>query len=106
MAAMITPTASAASLSGEDTRVYEVINEQYLEKHGHCATHPVTGLGSGDSMLFLDVLPPDLLEEAFDTMNSEIDWNIMNHKGTIVIQSTYICIISIHNGHDFNFSCA
>ena len=68
--------------AGEDTRVYEFINEEYLEQHGHCAGNPVTGLGSGDSMLFLDVLPAELAGEAFDAMNAEIDWNIMNHKGT------------------------
>jgi hypothetical protein len=67
--------------AGEDTRVYEFINEEYLEEHGHCAGSPVTGLGSGDSMLFLDVLPSELMDEAFYTMNNEIDWNIMNHKG-------------------------
>lgn len=68
-----------------DTRVYELFNEEYFHQHDHCAERPITGLGSGDSMLFLDVLPPDLSEEAFDTMNTEIDWNIMNHKGVIML---------------------
>mmetsp|Transcript_6176 Transcript_6176/g.10101 ORF Transcript_6176/g.10101 Transcript_6176/m.10101 type:complete len:345 (+) Transcript_6176:46-1080(+) len=75
----------SALLPGEqDTRVYEYIDEAYLLEHGHRAGHPVTSLGSGDSMLFLDVLPPELVDESFDTMNDEIDWNIMNHKGSQV----------------------
>lgn len=80
----------AALLPTEDTRVYEFINEEYFTQHGHCAGHPVINLGSGDSMLFLDVLPTELLEEkdAFDTMNAEINWNVMNHKGTANVSFT------------------
>lgn len=87
----------AALVSDEDTRVYEVIDEEYLVQHGHCAGSPVTGLGSGDSRLFLDVLPADLLEaDAFDTMNAEIDWNVMNHKG-----DECVCLLEVM----FNYWC-
>jgi hypothetical protein len=82
-----------AALLSEDTRVYEFINEEYLEEHGHCAGNPVMNLGSGDSMLFLDVLPPHMAEEAFDTMNDEIDWNVMNHKGMAVIMRIEIVAV-------------
>lgn len=74
----------SALLPEEETRMYEYIDEAYLLEHGHCAGNPVTSLGSGDSMLFLDVLPPELIDESFDTMNAEIDWNVMNHKGSQV----------------------
>jgi hypothetical protein len=87
----------SALMPGEDTRVYEHINEEYFAEHGHCADNPVTGLGSGDSMLFLDVLPPELVDDSFDTMNTEIEWNIMNHKGetSFISHGKSIVVVSL-----------
>lgn len=62
----------------------DVFNESYFEKHGHDASSPLLHLGSGDSMLFLDVLPQDMADEAFSRIDSEVEWNVMYHKGSQV----------------------
>ena len=79
----------------DDFQVHEYFNEEYFEQNGHSATKPITGLGSGDSMLFLNVLPDDLAESAFDTMNNEIDWHVMNHKGNLKTCDYHTMLLAI-----------
>lgn len=42
-------------------------------------------LGEGDTELFLDVLPAELAEVAFEKLRTEVRWNVMRHRGS------YIC---------------
>lgn len=58
----------------EDTRVVSVFDMEYLENNGHSSTNPLTGLGSGDCTLYLNVLPEDIASDIFETMDREIDW--------------------------------
>ncbi|KAJ7718299.1 hypothetical protein DFH07DRAFT_1011937 [Mycena maculata] len=38
-------------------------------------------LGTGDSYLSLDVVPPELANVAFDRMRDEVRWDVMHHRG-------------------------
>jgi hypothetical protein len=67
-----------------DTRVNFVFDLDYYHLNGFQRDKAVRGLGSGDSFLLLDVLPPELLERSYERIDEEIDWNIMNHKGNQV----------------------
>ena len=62
------------SICAEDTRMISVFDMKYLSEHGHSRDNPLTGLGSGDCALFLNVLPENIANEIFDTMDAEIDW--------------------------------
>jgi len=46
---------------------------------------PVLGvgdsLGAGDSYLVTDMLPPDLADIAFERLKTEVQWQIMYHRG-------------------------
>ncbi|KAF8907059.1 hypothetical protein CPB84DRAFT_1769389 [Gymnopilus junonius] len=46
---------------------------------------PVLGvgdeLGSGDSYLVTNMLPPELADVAFENMKTEVKWNTMHHRG-------------------------
>lgn len=53
----------------------------FNEEHGICKTKPLTGLGAGDSCLYLDVLSDELKEDIFNNLDGEIGWNVMTHKG-------------------------
>ncbi len=65
----------AAALIEQDTRVVSVFDMKYFEEHGHHSKEtPLTGLGSGDSALFLNILPDDLACNIFEAMDDEIDW--------------------------------
>ena len=66
-----------------DSRVNFVFDLDHYRLHGFHAT-PLLGLGSGDSYLLLDVLPPELAEQSFAEVDQEIEWNVMNHKGSPV----------------------
>lgn len=50
---------------------------------------PVLGvgdsLGAGDSYLVTDMLPPDLADIAFERLTTEVQWQIMYHRGKILI---------------------
>jgi alkylated DNA repair dioxygenase AlkB len=66
-----------------DSRVNFVFDLDYYKANGF-EDKPVMGLGSGDSYLILNVLPPELLEGSFERLDEEIEWNVMNHKGNQV----------------------
>lgn len=38
-------------------------------------------LGTGDSYLTLDVVPPELSAAAFDRLRDEVKWDVMHHRG-------------------------
>ncbi|KAJ7765079.1 hypothetical protein DFH07DRAFT_372980 [Mycena maculata] len=38
-------------------------------------------LGTGDSYLALDVVPPELADVAFERMREEVEWDVMHHRG-------------------------
>ncbi|KAF7363332.1 DNA oxidative demethylase ALKBH2 [Mycena sanguinolenta] len=38
-------------------------------------------LGTGDSYLTLDILPPELAAHAFDRLRDEVKWDVMHHRG-------------------------
>lgn len=61
-----------------------VIDVEYMRSMGHDTQHPVTDLCSGDSTLFLDVFPPEVSSDAFNSLNNEISWSTMHHKGGAV----------------------
>jgi hypothetical protein len=66
-----------------DSRVNFVFDLEYYRANDF-AEKPILGLGSGDSYLILNVLPPELLDGSFEQLDEEIDWNVMNHKGNQV----------------------
>lgn len=93
--------------STPDNRVNYVFDMDYYREHGFLSSEegieplngqqPILGLGAGDSYLLLNVLPPDLAEQAFHSLDSEINWNTMNHKGSEVPR-----LISIQGDVDEN----
>lgn len=65
--------------SQSDSTVYDLA---YFADHGvGGALFPLTGLGAGDSCLYLDVLSPELQKELFETLDAETEWNVMTHRG-------------------------
>jgi hypothetical protein len=68
----------------QDTRVVYIFDNEYFSTNGFGRGNPVRGLGSGDSMLFLNVLPEEIADGSFERLNDEIDWKSMNHKGSEV----------------------
>ncbi|KAI6141588.1 hypothetical protein BKA82DRAFT_1004830 [Pisolithus tinctorius] len=42
---------------------------------------PGDKIGEGDSELVLNILPPDLVEDAFENMRKEVAWKAMHHRG-------------------------
>ncbi|KAF7325071.1 Fe2OG dioxygenase domain-containing protein [Mycena kentingensis (nom. inval.)] len=51
-------------------------------KPTHSATLGASdSLGTGDSSLKLDLLPPDLAESAFEKLKEEVKWAVMHHRG-------------------------
>lgn len=64
-----------------DSRVNYIFDLNYYQINGFGDGKPVLGLGSGDSFLLLNVLPPELAERVYEELDEEICWNIMNHKG-------------------------
>ena len=43
---------------------------------------PGDRMGEGDTELILDILPPDLADEAFELLKEEVKWSTMAHRGT------------------------
>jgi len=58
-----------------------VFDLKYYAKHNHGRENPLRTLGSGDSALLFDVLPPEIETTAFSRLKSEIQWSEMAHKG-------------------------
>jgi hypothetical protein len=73
-----------------------ICNLDYFQAKGISKEIPLSGLGSGDSSLYLDVLPEDMKNEIFDNLNAEIEWNVMTHKGGSVPR-----LISIQGEREF-----
>jgi hypothetical protein len=50
---------------------------------------PVLGvgdkIGEGDAYLVENVLPPELAEVVFDKLMKEVAWNVMHHRGSLVL---------------------
>lgn len=65
---------SEVIMLSEDNRVVKVYDSQYFEDYGHSKTNPLTGLGSGDCALYLNVLPEDLAISIFEDIDAEIEW--------------------------------
>jgi hypothetical protein len=40
-------------------------------------------LGTGDSYLTLNVVPPELADVAFDRLRDEVKWDVMHHRGMV-----------------------
>lgn len=52
---------------------------------GPTSKAPILGpgdrIGEGDCELVLDILPPDLADQAFETLRAEVKWLTMHHRG-------------------------
>ena len=59
----------------------EIYDLAYYEQAKIERGNPLLGLGAGDSSVFLNVLSADLRSELFEKLDTEIDWNVMTHKG-------------------------
>jgi hypothetical protein len=42
-------------------------------------------IGEGDTYLVEDVLPSELAEVVFDKLMKEVAWNVMHHRGSLVL---------------------
>ena len=42
---------------------------------------PGDKIAEGDCEIVLDILPPDLARDAFESMRKEVAWNVMHHRG-------------------------
>lgn len=62
----------------------QAFDPQYYEKYGISFSNPLTGLGAGDSCIFLDVLSDELKKDIFEHLDRDISWNVMTHKGGAV----------------------
>jgi hypothetical protein len=53
------------------------------------ASVPVLGvgdeIGEGDTYLVENILPPELAEVVFEKLMREVAWNVMHHRGSLIL---------------------
>jgi hypothetical protein len=76
---------SASTMSAANTQAEVSGNTAYysVDYYARNKLQQVLKLGAGDSRLLLNVLPRELADVAFQTLQQEIPWSNMKNRGVL-----------------------